>query len=162
MNAKEGKQVKKNDHIRDYATAAFRHYALMGKPTYDQLKQQIYDTILEQEKRVLVKAKGLADPTVNAQINAEKEVEQRGPELLDILAVEKTMEMLMLGGKGKIIQCIEVVYFLEPQRPIRKGEISERVIYATTHPKVLASERQVYYWLKEARRLFATVRGLRI
>jgi len=154
--------MKKNDHTRDYATEAFRYYALMGRPTYEQLKQEMYDRILDQEKRELVKVKGLTDPTANAQINAEKEVEKREPELLDILAVGKTVEMLALGKKEKIVQCLEMVYFLEPNRPIRKGEITERVLYATTHPKVLASERQVYYWLKEARCLFAMIRGLRI
>lgn len=150
----------KNDHIRDYATEAFRYYAAQGKPTYEQLKRQIYDEILEKEKRELVHAKGIADPTVNAHINAEKEVERRTAELLDILAVENTIKLLKYCGKYEIVKCIEKVYFPEPKRPLKSNDISGRVISASL--SIPCSDRQVYRLLKQARMLFAAERGLRI
>lgn len=149
----------KSDATRDYATEAFRYYAALGKPTYEQLKQQLYDEILRKQKRELIRVSGISNPTQNAQINAEREVERRTPELLDILAVEKTLDLLHLGNKPEIIRCIECVYFPEPSRPIKRGEITERVSRACT--EVYASERQIYYWLKQARQLFAAERGLR-
>lgn len=150
----------KNDHIREYATEAFRYYAAQGKPTYEQLKRQIYDEILEKEKRELVRAKGITDPTANAHINAEKEVERRTPELLDILAVESTIELLRRYEKYEIVKCIENVYFPEPKRPLKSNEISARVNSAAL--SIPCSDRQVYRLLKQARMLFAAERGLRI
>lgn len=148
------------DHIRDYATEAFRYYAAEGKPTYEKLRQQLYTDILRREKKELSVIEGLADPTINAQINAEREVERQMPKLLDILAVEKTLDMLNIGHKYDIVKCIELVYFIEPSRAIKKGEIQERARAAGL--LVCIDERTVYRYLKAARKLFAITRGLRI
>ena len=141
----------KKDYTRDYATEAFRLYAAMGKPTYDQACRAIYDTELMRHADV--------EPSI-AMIQAENAVNNSMPLLLDILAVEKTIELLERGEKGYIVAAVKAVYFAEPKAPICRGDISKRVrYYALTCP---TDERTVYRWLKEARLLCAAVRGLRI
>ena len=141
----------KKDFTRDYATEAFRLYADMGKPSYDEASKSIYN-------------KAIADcefknPDIAVSI-AEAAVNRATPLLLDILAVEKTIEILQRGGKEHIVRAVENVYFVQPKLPLRRGDITARVRrYSLT---AFASERVVYTWLKEARLLFASVRGLRI
>lgn len=141
----------KKDFTRDYATEAFRLYAAMGKPTYDAARNAIYEA--EVEKR------SSFDPAT-AISQAEIAVEKQTPLLLDIMAVEKTMELLERGGKPHIVEAVSAVYFTYPLQPLRKGDISGRVRrYSLSCP---TDERAVYRWLKEARLLCAAVRGLRI
>ena len=141
----------KKEHTRDYITEAFRLYAAMGKPTYEQVKADIYNAEL---------AKHSGDNPSVAVARAETAVNNNAPMLLDILAVERTMELLERGEKGHIVQAVKAVYFVRPTMPIRRGAISERVRhFAITFP---VSEKQVYAWLKEARYLCAAIRGLRI
>ena len=141
----------KKEFTRDYATEAFRLYAAMGKPTYDEAKQIIYNKALSDCE--------FKEPEVATQ-TAEIAVEKATPLLLDILAVEKTIDILTRGGKTHIVRAVEDVYFVQPKLPIRRGDITARV-----HRHSLtsfASERIVFLWLKEARLLFASIRGLRI
>lgn len=142
----------KKDFTRDYVTEAFRLYAMLGKPTYEQARQKIYEEELNKISSTV--------PPDEAVIYAERSADKQTPYLLDIMAVDKTIELLALGGKTHIIEAVKAVYFAYPQQPIRKGDISERVLrYSLQCP---TDERTVYRWLKEARLLCAAVRGLRI
>lgn len=140
----------KKEHTRDYVTEAFRLYAAMEQPTYERAKADIYKT-------ELAKRSG-DDPSV-AVARAEAAVNNNAPMLLDILAVERTMELLERGEKGYIVEAVKAVYFVRPTVPLRRGVISERVrCFALLYP---ADTSTVYRWLKEARLLCAAIRGLR-
>lgn len=83
-----------------------------------------------------------------------------GGQIADISAVEQTIETLEKAGRGEMVKAIRSVYFVQPRRPLRKKEISERVIaFAVALP---TDERNVYRWLKTARTLCAYYRGLTI
>ena len=141
----------KKDFTRDYVTEAFRVYAAMGKPTYEEAQRKVYEIELSKCSDI--------DPSI-AVVQAEKAIKNNMPLLLDILAVDKTIELLEHGEKGYIVAAIKAVYFTEPVAPLRRGDISKRVhYYALTCP---TDERTVYRWLREARLLCAAVRGLRI
>ena len=91
--------------------------------------------------------------------NANIAVEKYTPMLLDILAVERTLELLEKGGKKEISRAVKEIYFTYPEKPLRRGEISERVRRLSIN--MPASEKTIYYWLKEARLMCASLRGLR-
>jgi hypothetical protein len=159
------------DHLRDYATEAFRFYARSGCPDYEDLKQQLYDAALEASKREIMHSGNISKPTEYAVINAERAVDERKGELLDILAVEQVMALTEGSPEGilcrsgnpmnyYIRRAIEIVYFADADKPLQKGDISMRVHKAEL--EIPASERQIYYWLSKARRMFAEERGLRI
>ncbi len=154
------------DYIRDYATEAFRFYAKMGKPSYEAMKTRIYQEALERERRRLeseIHSKALVKPVEQAVINAERELDKREAELLDILAIEKVMVRLStmqarVDGQG-IRQAVEIVYFTAPEQKLKRGDIIDRVRRACI--ELPADERTVYRYLKMARRMFAQERGLR-
>ena len=151
------------EHYRDYATEAFRLYARMGKPTYKELKQIYFDEALKNAEREIgfIKGTNIAKPTEYALINAERAVDEKMGELLDILAVEKVINILDASRDGHPIKrAVEIVYFEFVRGELRRGEIVERVTKAQL--EIPASERQVYYWLKQARKMFALERGLRV
>lgn len=112
------------DHTRDYATEAFRFYARMGCPTYDDLKQQLFDAALTASKREITRSGNISKPTEYAVINAERSLEERKGELLDILAVERVMMVVDLSTR----QAIEIVYFADADKPLQKGDVSMRCI----------------------------------
>lgn len=141
----------KKDPTRDYVTEAFRFYAASGRPTYMQARERVYRSGLLERT---------GDPPETANMYAQSMVERHTPALLDIFAVNKTLEMLDKGGKRAIIEVIEIVYLEEANKPIRKKDISDRVRYASL--SIPADERTIYRWLKEARLLCAAVRGMRI
>lgn len=141
----------KKDFISDYTTAAFRLYAAMGRPTYEAARNNIYKAELSKRNAF--------DPAT-AVSQAEIAVEKQEPMLLDILAVEKTIEQLERSEKPHIVDALKEVYFACPLQPLHKGDISGRVRrFALICP---VDERTVYRWLKEARLLCAAIRGLRI
>lgn len=141
----------KKDHVRDYAVAAFRLYASLGCCSLSEAEQKIrqasftrYETC---EPQFILK-------------KADMAVRDKSPELADIAAVEKMLLILSAGGKSHIVTAVSSVYFAYPNEPIRKGDISARVTrLSVTMP---ASIQSIYKWLKEARMLFAILRGLRI
>ena len=141
----------KKDFTRDYTTATFRLYAAMGQPTYEQARRCIYETELIKHSE--------DDPSI-AIAQAEVAVNNNVPLLLDIMAAEKSIELLERGKKGYIVAAVKAVYFTEPAAPLRRGDISKRVRYYTL--SCHTDERTVYRWLKEARLLCAAMRGLRI
>lgn len=76
----------------------------------------------------------------------------------DIIAVEKTINCLERSGKEHIVMAVKAVYFQDPKLPIHKGDISFRVRKFSINFPV--SEKQAYFWLREARLLCARFRGL--
>lgn len=147
------------DHIRDYATEAYRYYARMGCPTYEELRRAIYNKALQSAKKELLKTPGVSDPTAEAIIRAEKEVDLFASQLDDILAVEKAIR-LMLPKHPEWLRAVEIVYFTKADAQLEPGDIIGRVNMAAI--EIPAGERTVYRWLKQARTLFARERGLRL
>ncbi|ACL77345.1 hypothetical protein [Ruminiclostridium cellulolyticum] len=142
----------KKDHIRDYATEAFRFYAKSGgKESYIKY---LMDDIIKS------KGNGVCNPTESTLISKEKIMETRAAEFADIEAVDRVLAILVKSYQGNYIRkAIEMVYFKDCWKNTEKGEISKRIHYAEIH--IPASERQIYRWLKRARILFAEERGLR-
>ena len=138
------------DPTRDYTTAAFRLYSSLGCPTYDKLRDDIYERELKRRE--------LLNPEIAIK-QAEIAVAEHEPMLLDILSVQRTLELLLRGEKQHIIAAVKAVYFPEPTRPLRRGDISDRVRRFSL--SVPTDERTVYRWLKEARIMCAALRGLR-
>lgn len=147
----------RKDNIRDYATEAFRYYAACGKLTSEELKQQVRDRIYEQSRHETIRtgSGSYSDSTAYAVMKAEDEVLHMEAEFLDIIAVEKTLKQLTIHQK----KAVEIVYFTDAKKDLKKGEISERVHKAEM--AIPASERNIYNWLRYARRIFAKERGLR-
>lgn len=146
----------KKDNIRDYATEAFRYFAAKGKPSYRTLKAQYMAEALESYHRTYEKGSGYGKPTESAVIYAEKQVEKKTAELLDILAVER----VYFTSHRDVREIIEIVYFENPIEPLRRGDISQRVTKASL--MTFNSERGVYSILKAVRLRFAEERGLRV
>jgi hypothetical protein len=148
----------KKDHIRDYATEAFRYYAFLGKPHKEDLEQKYYDEAKEEFKREYheTKGTGIFKPTEAQVIYAESKVREKQAELWDILAVEKTMQQLAFYERA----AVDIVYFQEPHRDIKKGDIRDRVVQASLH--IPAGTATVYRYLRKARLIFAYERGLRV
>ncbi len=84
----------KKDNIRDYATEAFRYYAACGMKNSEELKQQVKERVYEQSEREIIRSGSgsYSDSTAYAVMEAEKKVEDLKAEILDIIAVEKTMK----------------------------------------------------------------------
>lgn len=148
------------DHIRDYATDAFKFYALNGKSA-EKYKQKIYIEALESLKRKeenFIKS-GISKPTEQAIIKADEAVVERMSEILDMEAVDKVLAEFEVRNKT-INKAIEIIYFTDAEKDLGLGDIKNRVIKASI--ELHADERSIYRWLKKARELFAYQRGLRI
>lgn len=148
----------KKDNIRDYATEAFRFYAVCGRLTAAQLEQIVRDRIYEQSKREYRRG-GLGmhtDATAYAVMQAEDAVREMQAEFEDILAVERTLKRLTYAQR----RAVELVYFAEPKREMERNDISDRVHQAEL--EIPASTDTIYRWLRSARMIFAEERGLRI
>ncbi len=150
----------KKDHIRDYATEAFRFYALVGISAIEYREKIRNEAINTVVKRMGKATKG-GSPTEAQLIYADKMIEEKISEIEDLEAVEKVLsECETQGFTGiEMKEVIKIVYFTDPKRLIKKGEIRERVLKAST--KLSISESTAYRYLKRARLLFAHNRGLR-
>ncbi|MCT8975508.1 hypothetical protein N4T77_02740 [Clostridium sp. CX1] len=148
------------DYIRDYATAAFRFYGENGMSA-EKYRQKIYIEALDEIKKKETKVRsGISKPTEEVLIKAEKAVNERISEVLDMEAVDKVLAELEARHKKYIIKAIEIVYFKDCDKELGAGDIKNRVIKASD--EIHADERSIYRWLKQARELFAYQRGLRI
>lgn len=145
------------DYLRDYATAAFRFYAKNGKSA-EKYKKKIYDDALEDGSIREGKKSGSSSPTEAAIMRAERAVNEKIAEIKDMEAVELTLAELGANRKHYIIEAIEHVYFSAIDSDI--DDIKAKV--HTAEMSIPASERSVYYWLRQARKLFAIERGLRV
>ncbi len=136
------------DHIRDYATEAFRFYARWGgRDSY--VKSLLSD--LQQHK-----GSGICSPTESALIHKEQVMREHMAEIADLEAVEN---VLRICGHD-VRQAVEMVYLAKPYEELEWGEIKQRVHYAEIH--IPASQATIYRWLARARRMFAEERGLRL
>jgi len=146
----------KKDHIRDYATEAFRYYAFMGKPHKEDLEKKYYQEALDEyQRRQQTGGTGISKPTEQAIMYAEGIIRQKQAELWDILAVEKTIAQLHTMER----QADEIVYFSHAKEDMKKGEFQDRVIKASID--IPAGTATVYRYLKKAREVFSYERGLR-
>lgn len=143
------------DHIRDYATEAFRTYASLGKPTHDDLREHYFKKAMSEYQKGHEKGPNVSKPTENQVIYAESRLQEKMAELLDVLAVEKAMVQLHEDEK----RAVELVYFQHPRRDLKRNEISERVTNAST--ELYCDIRTIYRYLKKARMIFAYERNLR-
>lgn len=143
----------KKDHIRDYATEAFRFYAKSGgRDAY--IKYLIEDISKS-------KGSGVCNPTESALVSKEKIIESRAAEFSDIDAVDKVLVILDKSHQGYYIKkAIELVYFKDCWKDLSWGDITGRIHYAEIN--IPASQAQIYRWLSKARTLFAEERGLRL
>ncbi len=106
----------------------------------------------------MAKAWGI-DPQ-KAEQYAEAEVEKARAGLEDIRACETVFRKLNNSGRELVCSAVRAVYMVDPWRKVTRGEYSARALrFALDVP---LSERQVYYYLEQARDLFAIERGLRI
>ena len=154
------------DHIRDYATAAFRFWAREGGTVnisgLDQFKRKI---ICEVEARSAesigdVRTYNIATPVEDWLLAQEKAYKQYSAEIADLQAVEEVLRISQYIHNGKMLrQALEIVYFADAGQPMAKGDIEARVHRAEL--MIPASYRTVYRLLGKARTLFAENRGLR-
>ena len=144
------------DHLRDYCTESFRFYAKVGG-----VKGYIEKLVEDYGKKLSSGSKDTS-PTEGALIIKERILREHAAEFADLEAVEKVMYLLEMTphNRGKVKQCVEIVYFTDSWRELIKGDIQERVHKAEL--RLPASKRQIYIWLKQARELFAVERGLRL
>ena len=151
-----GKYTK--DHVRDYATAAFKFYAKEGsvKKYIEKMAEQMKQT----DEQMGIQ-QGVCKPTEAALLRKERVMQERISEIADLEAVERTLHILgSLGSGREIRKAIEYVYFEDSWKDLEKGDIHNRVHHAEIF--ISASERQIYYWLKKARTTLAEERGLRL
>ena len=141
----------KKDHVRDYAVAAFRLYSARGCPSREQAESEI--------RRACFAEYSYCEPQTILR-KAEKALRDKTPELADIDAVDKMLLLLTETGKAHIAVAVREVYFVSPKAPVKKGDITQRVIRLSL--SMPASTQAIYKWLREARMLFALLRGLRI
>lgn len=144
----------KKDHLREYCTEAYRFYAKSGgvKGYLDKL----FIDYCRNNPPV-----GASSSVEGTLIKKENILREHAAEFADLEAVEKTLYLLgYCLNSGKIIKCIEMIYFKDCWKDIEMGYIPERVHEAEL--QLPASRRQIYIWLKQARELFAKERGLRL
>lgn len=138
------------NHIRDYATAAFRFYAKEGGA--EKYKKKIFDEAMLTQNGG--RGSGISNPTEAMITRAEAAVEDKIAEWKDLEAVEDTLTELRIDFNFEAIKAIEQVYFADDE------DIQGRVHAASL--EIPASEGMVYYWLRKAREIFAENRGLRV
>lgn len=146
------------DYIRDYATAAFRFYAVNNKNTEafkEKIRQDALETIAKREGK-----SSTCSPTEGMLIKAENALIEKMASIADMEAVDKTLAELEVKRRRDIIKTIEMVYFDDCNQELDKGFIQTKVQFASIALEV--SERTVYNYLKKARVLFAYSRGLRL
>ena len=139
----------KKDNCRSYTIEALRLYAAMGRPTFMQARAKVF----------LDAACGAGSDAQAALLAGQRAVREKTPMLLDIFAVEKMLDILRLSQREYIIKAVEEVYFVAPKAPLKRGTLTARVRRASF--TLFCDERTVYFWLRDARQLFASLRGLR-
>lgn len=143
------------DHVRDYATEAFRYYASLGRPTYEELKRFYYKRAMDEYEKGKERGSNVSRPTENQILYAENRLQEKMAELQDILAVERTLKQLHEFE----LEAVEAVYFVNASKPIKRNEISERVLNCCND--LYCDVRTIYRYLNKARMIFAYERGLR-
>jgi len=145
----------RKDHVRDYATEAFRYYAKIGK-TAEQLKDDIGMAILEEKSNRVISTNGLSSPTEYAILKKEQIINSLQAEISDIDAVDKTLHRLDRESK----RAVQIVYFTDADKDLKRNDISNRVHIASL--SIPCGESTVYRMLRKARGVLAEERGLRM
>ena len=151
--------MRKKDFIKDYATEAFRFYKSVGGiQTY---KDKLWNDALANRQRSGERGSGISNPTEADIMRAQKAIDDAYAAVADLEAVEQTLDIIARLDNGLYIRrALEIVYFAEADKPLVRGDIYTRVHKAEIN--IPASERSVYYYLSQARKIFAIERGLRI
>jgi len=154
------------DHIRDYATAAFRFWAQEGGTVnvsgLEQFKRKIISEVEARSAGCIgeVRTYDIATPVEDWLLAQEKAYRKYGAEIADLQAVDEVLRISQYMHNGKMMrQAIEIVYFSDASHALAKGDIEARVHKAEL--MIPASYRTVYRLLNRARELFAENRGLR-
>jgi hypothetical protein len=138
----------KFDHIRDYASDAFRFYYQSGG-----VEKYINNKLCDMDKG----GAGVSNPTEAALIHRERVYDEKHAEIEDLIAVDNVIKILDANGHTKAKTAVETVYCAECKE---RGEIKIKV--SEVCEKVGATERDIYRALKMARDLFAVERKLRL
>ena len=80
--------------------------------------------------------------------------------ILDLVAVDNTLRILKKEGEAETINAIRAIYFILPNKNLRKGDISNRITNYSL--KNFDGERTIWRRLARARRICAEERNLRI
>jgi hypothetical protein len=149
--------MKKN-HFRDYATEAFRFYAREGSS--EEYKRAIWEDAIQKQNKHDGN-RDISAPTEAAIIRAEAALRAKTSEIADLEAVEYAINVITSMDMGRYrMEALRAVYMAEPHRDPERGEISARVERAAVDIHI--DPRQIYRWLRDARRIFAEARGLRV
>lgn len=142
----------KKTYYRDYCLEAFRFYAQVGGTQAYRQGTFVSAGELAREHARLERSRRT---DTDEQIRAVKAA------LKDLEAVERTLARLKRLPAGEEAQrAVAEVYMLRPGERLAKGELSARVQRLALD--LPAGERSIYYWLEQARDIFARERGLRI
>lgn len=138
------------DNIRDYATDAFRYWASVGCPTYEEAIARI---VKKAESEAVGQPEGTRAAFVDARLNKHM------GELGDIRACNECFEYMKAHGKECVCSAVREVYMVCPRKRPARGELSGRVLrFAIDN---YYGEAQVYRFLREACEVFAEKRALR-
>ena len=149
----------KQEHYRDYATAAYRIRARLGSAR--EYAAKIWDQAMAQNPGQEGPTGGLGNPTEAAVIAAERSLEEKRAVLEDLEAADRAMQIIRSKPQGEdMLDALRIVYMSEPDRPMQRGEIAARAQAAAE--EIHVDIATIYRWLWMARRLFAQERGLRV
>ena len=143
----------KREHYRDYAIEAFRFYARTGK-TVDQLRDEMLEDPVNKAEYEL-RGGDISKPTEYELLHIQEMLGHREGELLDLIAVEKTLNQLQQLER----EAVNMVYMKDATMKIERGDIQNRVSIASVN--IGASESQIYRFLRKARNVFCLERKLR-
>ena len=147
----------KKEPYRDYATEAFRFLAIEGSSA--KYRQKIWNEAIEEQRRAETSGTGISCPTEAAILRADEAIFNAEAAIADLEAAEFARDTLEKMRGLPAVKALKTVYMQDPDKPIGRGEIEDRVHYSVINYH--ASERTIYGWLALARRLFAERRGLR-
>ncbi|MCL2771983.1 MAG: hypothetical protein FWD71_01420 [Oscillospiraceae bacterium] len=156
--------MRKKDHIRDYAIAAFRFYKSVGG--VKKYKDKLWDDALANHKYSGEKSVGISNPVEADIMRAQSAIDNAYAAVADLEAVERTLDIIAKYDNGTYIRkALEIVYMPnefggEVDKPIERGDIQDRVHKAGIY--IPAAESTVYLYLSKARMIFAIERGLRL
>lgn len=141
----------KKELYRDYATDAYIFWAQKGYISGE-------DYIAEVKRKATVRSKDADPEEAYKYINTC--VTNHTASQKDLDACCKAFEFLRASDKEYICEAVKNVYGICANIALKRGEITGRVrAYACA---ANTDERNVYRWLAQARKIFATMRGLRV
>lgn len=141
-------------HYRDYAISAFSFYHQEGSA--EQFKMRIFNEAILEHVRAEERGNSISKPSESAIVRAETAVLSMSAAIADLEAVERTLSVLKTFPSGEsVLRALGIVYMSGAD-----AKISSLVHRAEFD--IPASERQIYYWLKLARYIFAIERNLRV